>query len=106
MLRNRNLNASEKTDPTSSASDKRGELSRVSNGDLLDTILSFDVRLTERLAVCANSGSACGHLRPLMKLLELSCHGIPWLLGTVVALLMSHQIQMHGKLLNLFCGKS
>lgn len=72
---------------------------------LFERLEKLDIALTDRLAVCASRDSAYGYLRPLMQLLEYSCHGIPWLTLTIVAILMSHQIHIHQKQMNLFLGK-
>ncbi|XP_070581263.1 polyisoprenoid diphosphate/phosphate phosphohydrolase PLPP6-like [Ptychodera flava] len=44
-----------------------------------NSLLQLDVLWTESLSICANTDSKYGFLRPLMKLLEISGHGIPWL---------------------------
>lgn len=60
-----------------------------------------DKDLTERLAVCSRPDSAT---RPVMRLLEYSCHGVLWLASVGAAILVSHQIELHEKLLNLMCA--
>ena len=51
-----------------------------------DYLHSFDVGLSRRLGVCANKES--GTLRTVMILLEITGHGVPWIVGSVTALLV------------------
>jgi len=68
----------------------------------LDHIVKWDKDMSRRLAVCSSADSSWGYLRPFMRLLEYSGHGVLWFVGVAVLLLMSHQIDMQQKLLNLF----
>ena len=70
----------------------------------VQTFLRIDSELSRSLSVCASAESSGGSLRPLMKFLEYSCHGVPWLAGTITAILMSHQASLQEKLVNLFLG--
>ncbi|KAM6170409.1 polyisoprenoid diphosphate/phosphate phosphohydrolase PLPP6 [Rhynchocyon petersi] len=58
-------------------------------GIALRSLLAIDLWLSKKLGVCAGERSAWGSVRPLMKLLEVSGHGIPWLLGTLYCLARS-----------------
>uniref|UniRef100_A0A8P0S7Z5 Polyisoprenoid diphosphate/phosphate phosphohydrolase PLPP6 n=2 Tax=Canis lupus familiaris TaxID=9615 RepID=A0A8P0S7Z5_CANLF len=58
-------------------------------GIALRSLLAIDLWLSKKLGVCAGERSSWGSARPLMKLLEISGHGIPWLLGTLYCLLRS-----------------
>ncbi|CAD7691914.1 unnamed protein product [Nyctereutes procyonoides] len=58
-------------------------------GIALRSLLAIDLWLSKKLGVCAGESSSWGSVRPLMKLLEISGHGIPWLLGTLYCLLRS-----------------
>ncbi|KFQ56536.1 Presqualene diphosphate phosphatase, partial [Pelecanus crispus] len=51
-------------------------------GIAFSSLLAIDLWASKRLGVCAGEGSAWGSARPLMKVIEVSGHGIPWLLGT------------------------
>ncbi|KFP90664.1 Presqualene diphosphate phosphatase, partial [Apaloderma vittatum] len=51
-------------------------------GIALSSLLAIDLWASKRLGVCAGEDSAWGSARPLMKVIEVSGHGIPWLLGT------------------------
>ena len=68
-------------------------------------LMKLDHHLTQKLAICANKNSSHGQLRPLMQVLEYSMHGIPWLMLTMLGILVSHQITVHEKLFNLLIGK-
>ena len=69
------------------------------------SILDLDHKLTARLAICANSDSTYGFLRPVMMLLELSAHGVPWIVGNILAILIAHQTTTQQQLLNLLMGE-
>ena len=84
---------------------RKTEKSRVENGSILGTLLEKDEEYTRVLAVCADESSSLGKLRPLMVLLEYSCHGVPWFIVTPVLLLSVH-LPWHVELLvNLLWGK-
>ena len=72
---------------------------------IMHFFLETDVAWTKQLAVCAIKESSHGEWRPVMRALEYSAHGVPWLVGNVVALLVTHQLQLHQTLFNLFYGK-
>jgi len=72
---------------------------------LAGSIIDMDDTLTKRLAICANCDSTFGFMRPAMMLLELSAHGVPWILGCVLAVFVSHQIKTQEKFINLLMGK-
>ena len=71
----------------------------------LDRLVKWDKDLSSRLALCSSAESPWGHLRPYMRLLEYSCHGVPWFVGVAAMLLMSHQFEMQQRLLNLFSSE-
>ena len=72
---------------------------------VLDRIINWDKSLSRRLALCSSADSPCGYLRPYMRLLEYSCHGVLWFVGVAAMLLMTHQFEMQQKLLNLFSSE-
>uniref|UniRef100_A0A8C9NR53 Polyisoprenoid diphosphate/phosphate phosphohydrolase PLPP6 n=1 Tax=Serinus canaria TaxID=9135 RepID=A0A8C9NR53_SERCA len=65
------------------------------------SLLAIDLWASKRLGVCAGEGSAWGSARPLMKVIEVSGHGIPWLLGTFYGLCHSDSSAAREVLLNL-----
>lgn len=75
----------------------------VKNDGVLATLLKWDEDYTCMCAVFADKTSS---FRPLMKLIEISCHGIPWIFGTVVFILSVHQPHHIELLVNLFYGKA
>ncbi|XP_062353391.1 polyisoprenoid diphosphate/phosphate phosphohydrolase PLPP6 [Cinclus cinclus] len=70
-------------------------------GIALSSLLAIDLWASKRLGVCAGEGSAWGSARPLMKVIEVSGHGIPWLLGTFYGLCQSDSSAAREVLLNL-----
>lgn len=70
----------------------------------LSSLLAIDLWLSKRLGVCACEDSSWGSVRPLMKLLEISGHGIPWLAGTAYCLYKSDSAAGQEVMLNLFMG--
>lgn len=56
----------------------------------MKTVSTIDDELTQHCGLCADANSPLGNLRPLMKALEISCHGVPWILGTIVVLVTTH----------------
>ncbi|KAL3871847.1 hypothetical protein ACJMK2_039819 [Sinanodonta woodiana] len=71
------------------------------NNNVFDTIFSLDERYTRACSVCAQADSPLGYMRPLMKILEISCHGVPWLLGSLALLLSVHRTEHIEILVNL-----
>ncbi|NXC29742.1 PLPP6 phosphatase, partial [Campylorhamphus procurvoides] len=67
-------------------------------GIALSSLLAIDLWASKRLGVCAGEGSAWGSARPLMKVIEVSGHGIPWLLGTFYGLCQSDSSAARGVL--------
>jgi len=72
---------------------------------VLGGIVEWDKAVSRRLSLCSSADSPWGHLRPFMRLLEYSCHGVPWFVGVAALLLMSHQVEMQQKLLNLLSSQ-
>ncbi|XP_004714612.2 phospholipid phosphatase 6, partial [Echinops telfairi] len=70
-------------------------------GIALRSLLAIDLWLSKKLGVCAAEGAAWGSVRPLMMLLEVSGHGIPWLLGTLYCLARSDSWAGREVLMNL-----
>ncbi|XP_078263906.1 polyisoprenoid diphosphate/phosphate phosphohydrolase PLPP6 [Rhinoraja longicauda] len=70
-------------------------------GIALRSLLAVDLWLSKSLGVCATDDSPWGSARPIMKLIEVSGHGIPWLAGTVYCLAKSDSPAGQEVLLNL-----
>ena len=67
-------------------------------------LVAVDCRLTSKLAVCTDASAALGNLRGVMKFLEMSCHGIPWLVCNVLALFYFKEEGTRQILVNLLMG--
>jgi len=72
----------------------------------LSSLLAIDLWMSKRLGVCACEDSSWGSVRPLMKLIEISGHGIPWLAGGVYCLYKSDSAAGQEVMLNLLMGKN
>ncbi|XP_027718968.1 phospholipid phosphatase 6 [Vombatus ursinus] len=70
-------------------------------GIALRSLLAIDLWMSKRLGVCAGEKSSWGSARPLMKLLEISGHGVPWLAGTAYCLYRSDSWAGREVLVNL-----
>lgn len=68
-------------------------------------LLAVDLWLSKRLGVCACEESPWGSIRPLVRLVELSGHVIPWLAGTVYTLLREESAAEQELMLNLTLGE-
>lgn len=75
-------------------------------GIALSSLLAIDLWASKRLGVCAGEGSAWGSARPLMKVIEVSGHGIPWVLGTFYGLWHTDSSAAREVLLNLLFGEA
>lgn len=75
-------------------------------GIALSSLLAVDLWASKRLGVCAGEASAWGSARPLLKVVEVSGHGIPWLLGTFYGLCQSDSSAAREVLLNLLFGEA
>ncbi|XP_069497181.1 polyisoprenoid diphosphate/phosphate phosphohydrolase PLPP6 [Ambystoma mexicanum] len=71
-------------------------------GIALRSLLAIDLWLSKRIGVCANDNSSWGSARPLMKLIEISGHGVPWIAGTLYCLYKSSSSAGQEVTLNLF----
>lgn len=87
--------------PAPPPEDNRMNLNPSFLGIALRSLLAIDLWLSKKLGVCAGESSTWGSVRPLMKLLEISGHGIPWLLGTLYCLLRSDSWAGREVLMNL-----
>ncbi|XP_060100595.1 polyisoprenoid diphosphate/phosphate phosphohydrolase PLPP6-like [Heteronotia binoei] len=57
---------------------------------LLRSLLAVDLWASKQLGVCAKEDSAWGCARPLMKIIEFSGHGVPWLFATLCGLYINN----------------
>jgi len=54
----------------------------------MDYLLKQDKFISRQLAICADPTTPWKYLRLCFRLLELSFHGIPWLIYAIVAIFM------------------
>lgn len=73
----------------------------IGDGSSLKMLSIIDRALSTTLSVCADKTSSFGSLRPLMTFLEFSCHGIPWIIGCIAGLAVSHRAESFQILVNL-----
>ncbi|KAM9844436.1 polyisoprenoid diphosphate/phosphate phosphohydrolase PLPP6-like [Aulostomus maculatus] len=64
-------------------------------------LLAVDLWLSKRLGVCACEEAPWGSLRPLVRLVELSGHALPWLAGSMYSLLRGGTAAEKEVMLNL-----
>nr|XP_033772495.1 phospholipid phosphatase 6 [Geotrypetes seraphini]XP_033772496.1 phospholipid phosphatase 6 [Geotrypetes seraphini]XP_033772498.1 phospholipid phosphatase 6 [Geotrypetes seraphini] len=65
------------------------------------SLLAIDLWLSKKLGVCAGEHCSWGSARPLMKLIEISGHGIPWIAGTLYCFYKSDSLAVQEVVLNL-----
>ena len=68
-------------------------------------LLAIDLWLSKRLGVCTCEDSLLGSMRPLVKLVEVSGHGVPWLMSAAYGLVHSDSAADLETMLNLLMGK-
>lgn len=68
-------------------------------------LLAIDLWLSKRLGVCTCEDSLLGSIRPLVKLVEVSGHGVPWLISALYGLFYSDTAAELETMLNLLMGK-
>ncbi|XP_062929710.1 inactive phospholipid phosphatase 7 isoform X2 [Mobula hypostoma] len=75
-------------------------------GIAINSLLAIDICLSKRMGVCARSSSTWSSARPIVKLIGITGHGIPWIGGTVFCLTKSNTVAGQEVLLNLLMGQS
>ncbi|KAL7836759.1 hypothetical protein AOLI_G00280430 [Acnodon oligacanthus] len=70
-------------------------------GIAMNSLLAIDISVSKRLGVCAHTTSSWGNMRAIVKLLALTGHGIPWILGTLLCLTRSNTLAGQEVLVNL-----
>uniref|UniRef100_UPI00398EAC61 inactive phospholipid phosphatase 7-like isoform X4 n=1 Tax=Pristiophorus japonicus TaxID=55135 RepID=UPI00398EAC61 len=73
-------------------------------GIAINSLLAIDICLSKRMGVCASSSSAWSSARPMVKLIGITGHGVPWIGGTVFCLTKSNTVVGQEVLLNLLFG--
>ncbi|XP_078062663.1 inactive phospholipid phosphatase 7-like isoform X3 [Mustelus asterias] len=73
-------------------------------GIAISSLLAIDISVSRSLGVCANRASAWSSARPVVKLIGVTGHGLPWIGGTVFCLSKSSSPAGQEVLLNLLFG--
>lgn len=96
-------------EPGDSSKDRKEEdcmqLNPSFKGIAMNSLLAIDICMSKRLSVCAHTTSSWGSARAMVKLLALTGHGIPWIIGTLVCLTRSNTIAGQEVLVNLLLGE-
>ncbi|KAM9324916.1 inactive phospholipid phosphatase 7 [Gastrophryne carolinensis] len=66
-----------------------------------NSLMAIDIAMSKRLGVCASTTSSWGGARSMVKLLGITSHGFPWILGTVFCLWNSNTLAGQEVLVNL-----
>ncbi|XP_019619343.1 PREDICTED: phospholipid phosphatase 6-like [Branchiostoma belcheri] len=69
---------------------------------IFSSLLAIDLTLSKCISVVANRSDS--NLRHILIFLEFSCHGVPWIAGTLFMLYKSTTILQVQKLVNLFAA--
>ncbi|XP_031427009.1 inactive phospholipid phosphatase 7-like [Clupea harengus] len=72
----------------------------------MNSLFAIDICLSKRLGVCARTSSSWGSMRSMVKLLALTGHAIPWVIGTIWSLTRSNTLAGQEVLINLLLGKT
>lgn len=75
-------------------------------GIAMNSLLAIDICMSKRMGICAHTTSSFGSMRSMVKLLALTGHGIPWVVGTIWCLTRSNTLAGQEVLINLLLGKS
>ncbi|XP_048469364.1 inactive phospholipid phosphatase 7-like [Rhincodon typus] len=59
-------------------------------GIAINSLMAIDICLSKRIGVCANSSSSWTSARPIVKLIGVTGHGVPWIGGTIFCLTKSN----------------
>ncbi|XP_041050400.1 inactive phospholipid phosphatase 7 [Carcharodon carcharias] len=70
-------------------------------GIAINSLLAIDICLSKSMGVCASSSSTWHSARPIIKLIGVTGHGVPWIGGTVFCLTKSSTSAGQEVLLNL-----
>ncbi|KAG5281570.1 hypothetical protein AALO_G00073820 [Alosa alosa] len=70
-------------------------------GIAMNSLLAIDICMSKRMGICAHSTSSFGSMRSMVKLLALTGHGIPWVIGTIWCLTRSNTLAGQEVLINL-----
>uniref|UniRef100_A0A3Q4NBW7 Phospholipid phosphatase 7 (inactive) n=1 Tax=Neolamprologus brichardi TaxID=32507 RepID=A0A3Q4NBW7_NEOBR len=69
-------------------------------GIAISSLLAIDISLSKRLGVCVGARGSGAPLRPMISLLALTGHALPWICGTLICLWRSSTLAGQEFLLN------
>ncbi|KAL3975193.1 collagen type XXVI alpha (EMI domain-containing protein 2) [Sarotherodon galilaeus] len=70
-------------------------------GIAISSLLAIDISLSKRLGVCVGARGSRAPLRPMITLLALTGHALPWICGTLICLWRSSTLAGQEVLVNL-----
>ncbi|KAK7788692.1 hypothetical protein R5R35_012457 [Gryllus longicercus] len=70
----------------------------------LKKLLDYDVYVTNKFCLLANKCLPFRSLRTHYKMLEVSCHGIPWICGILASIWLWDSPDLHNMQINLLLG--
>ena len=103
----RRVKSSERQDKMSVSDKTRNGTTNATTNEtsIFGSIIEFDVKLTTKTALCSNENAVLGFLRPVMIFMEWSCHGLPWIVGSILGIFISHDGGLIEILMNLLLGE-
>lgn len=75
-------------------------------GIAISSLLAIDISLSKRLGVCVGARGSGAPLRPMITLLALTGHALPWICGTLICLWRSSTLAGQEVLVNLLLGQT
>ncbi|XP_064420427.1 inactive phospholipid phosphatase 7 isoform X2 [Latimeria chalumnae] len=99
-----NENAKERRESLQLPEEDCMQLNPSFKGIAFNSLLAIDICMSKRLGVCSSSSSSWGSARSMVKLIGITGHGIPWILGTVFCLYKSGTLAGQEVLMNLLLG--
>ncbi len=72
--------------------------------EFADKLMELDTKWSRNVAVSAKPSSPLGQARPVMKMMEWSMHGVPWIVSNLVLLVVYDSDKSIQFLVNLFVG--
>ncbi|XP_075041348.1 inactive phospholipid phosphatase 7 [Mixophyes fleayi] len=66
-----------------------------------NSLVAIDISMSKSLGVCATSTSSWGSARSMVKLIGITSHGFPWIIGTLVCMWKSNTLAGQEVLFNL-----
>ncbi|KAM6930988.1 inactive phospholipid phosphatase 7-like [Xenentodon cancila] len=77
------------------------QLNPTFRGIAVSSLLAIDISLSKRLGMCVGAHGSGAPLRPMVTLLALTGHALPWIIGTLICLWRSSTLAGQEVLINL-----